>query len=464
MKKVIPVLALLIITIACSNEKIKTLVTGSISNPDIRYVVFYGETKNDTAWLDSLNTFHKELTVEEASYFTFYNGKGSTKIFIRPGDNLHIMVDSGQFDESLAFEGTAAIPNNYLKTMQLVHDELINIKGREIYMMEENIFRAYLDSVETVKMELLSKIPDQYDEFSEFREMEKGRIIYSMAIPKANYPSYHPYYTGKEEFEVSDNYYNFLNQLDINNYSFPKISEYNRFINSYIEYFSDKRMENYPEYKDMPLGYYYNQMATIDSIISNEKIKESLLKNMISGLVNYDDISEADSLLNVFYSRCTDTAFNSKIKKQVKSWEKLAEGMPAPVFSYPDQNGDTVSLDDFRGKYVYIDVWASWCGPCKAETPYFRELVKEFKDNNVVFISVSVDSDIAAWRNMIAREEMNWIQLISENAWNTKITKDYMIKGIPRFILVDRQGNIVTPRAPRPSENIAKLLREQEGI
>ncbi|HKJ07217.1 MAG TPA: TlpA disulfide reductase family protein [Flavobacteriaceae bacterium] len=144
----------------------------------------------------------------------------------------------------------------------------------------------------------------------------------------------------------------------------------------------------------------------------------------------------------------------------------LGEGKPSPKFeNYENYNGGTTSLDDLKGKYVYVDVWATWCAPCKAEIPYLKELEEEYRDKNIEFVSISVDKakDHETWKNMVAEKELKGVQLFAENDWNSQFVKDYKINGIPRFILIDPDGNIITPDAPRPSsEKLIELFNEYE--
>ena len=141
--------------------------------------------------------------------------------------------------------------------------------------------------------------------------------------------------------------------------------------------------------------------------------------------------------------------------------KKEFSGKPSPAFTnYENFKGGTSSLKDFRGKYVYIDVWATWCGPCKVEIPYLKKLEEKFHDKNIEFISISVDDArrsgtmekaYKAWRTMVKDKNLTGTQLITGNGWDVDFIKDYKINGIPRFILIDPQGNILDPDAPRPS-------------
>lgn len=134
----------------------------------------------------------------------------------------------------------------------------------------------------------------------------------------------------------------------------------------------------------------------------------------------------------------------------------------AANFTYPDVDGKQVSLSDFKGKVVLIDVWATWCGPCKMEIPHLKRLEEEMHGKDVVFIGVSLDEakDKQKWVDFVKKEGLKGVQLHA-GGWS-KIAQDYKITGIPRFVVIDKQGKVVSADAPRPSSPNLKRLLETE--
>lgn len=128
-------------------------------------------------------------------------------------------------------------------------------------------------------------------------------------------------------------------------------------------------------------------------------------------------------------------------------------GTPSPTFEYDNYKGGKTKLEDFRGKYVYIDVWATWCGPCRQEIPFLKKTEEKYHDKNIVFVSISIDQlkDVEKWKTMVKEKELGGVQVFADHDWNSKFVQDYKIDGIPRFILIDPAGNIVKSDAPRPS-------------
>ena len=112
---------------------------------------------------------------------------------------------------------------------------------------------------------------------------------------------------------------------------------------------------------------------------------------------------------------------------------------------------------------MYVDVWATWCGPCKAEIPSLKKVEAQYHGKNIEFVSISVDAlkDHDKWKAMVAEKELKGVQLFADNSWKSDFVEGYLIKGIPRFILIDTEGNIVNANAPRPSsEKLIELFNE----
>lgn len=144
----------------------------------------------------------------------------------------------------------------------------------------------------------------------------------------------------------------------------------------------------------------------------------------------------------------------------VAKYDDNSEGHEAIDFRFQDVNGKQVALSDFKGKVVYVDVWATWCGPCKGEIPHLIKLEEAYHDNpNIVFMSVSVDKskDIDKWKQMLKDKGMGGVQLFAGDR-SDEIMKPYKITGIPRFMLFDKEGKVVNADAPRPSSGEIKAL------
>lgn len=130
----------------------------------------------------------------------------------------------------------------------------------------------------------------------------------------------------------------------------------------------------------------------------------------------------------------------------------------SPLFNYRNFKGGKSKLEDFKGKYVYIDIWATWCGPCVREIPFLQKLEEKYHDKNIVFVSISIDkeNDIDKWEKMVKDKNLGGVQLFADKDWNSDFVKAFGVKSIPRFILIDPAGKVVKAVAERPSDSVLK--------
>ncbi|MDO9037121.1 MAG: thioredoxin-like domain-containing protein, partial [Lutibacter sp.] len=162
-----------------------------------------------------------------------------------------------------------------------------------------------------------------------------------------------------------------------------------------------------------------------------------------------DKAQNLDSLIVVMDARNDEMFFGyieSNYEAMHETLTRLAKGKASPVFvNYENFKGGKTSLADLKGKYVYLDIWATWCAPCKAEIPFLKTLEKEYEGKNIEIVSISVDKPEAyeTWKKMVADEQLGGVQLYADNNFESQFIMDYGINAIPRFILIDPAGNIV---------------------
>ena len=153
----------------------------------------------------------------------------------------------------------------------------------------------------------------------------------------------------------------------------------------------------------------------------------------------------------------------SQYHTQISANKKLNNSQ-APNFDYENFAGGKTSLESLKGKYVYIDVWATWCGPCRAEIPSLKALEESMHGKNIEFVSISVDveKDHEKWQNFVKEKSLGGTQLYADKNWNSDFIKAFGINSIPRFILIDPTGKVIDADAMRPSNG--KLKEQLEGL
>ncbi len=213
--------------------------------------------------------------------------------------------------------------------------------------------------------------------------------------------------------------------------------------------------------------YVKNSIAYANENVKNPVTRNHLIFKQLSDRINYGGgIDGVEDEMNLFLADTDNDYYHNKMNAMKAEWADLRAGLNAPGFKAYDREGEAVSLDDLKGKAVYIDVWATWCGPCIAEIPSLKSVEKDYHDADITFVSVSIDEqkDTEKWKTFVKDKALGGTQLMAEDAWKSDIAQGYNIKGIPRFILIDKDGKIVKADAPRPSSNeIRDLLDNYKG-
>lgn len=201
-----------------------------------------------------------------------------------------------------------------------------------------------------------------------------------------------------------------------------------------------------------------NRISEAKNILNNTEIDLEKVDSTLLEMLNQRD--------RMFFSY-----LNSNYEKVHTFKVKLAKGKPSPVFeNYENFAGGSSSLSDYKGNYVYIDIWATWCGPCKAQIPFLKNLEKDFHGKNIKFISISVDNvdgrrgSYESWKKMVKEQQLGGVQLFADNDFNSTFIREYDINSIPRFILIDPEGNIIDADAIKPSNPSIKNYFEEIGV
>ena len=181
--------------------------------------------------------------------------------------------------------------------------------------------------------------------------------------------------------------------------------------------------------------------------------------------------------LSLIEGKKLNPEFYTEIKKQIedqylrietqhkfKVAQNKLNNTVSPNFSFINYKGGQSTLEDFKGKYVYIDIWATWCAPCIREIPYLQKIEELYHGKNIAFLSISSDqySDIEKWKKMIVTKSMSGVQLLEDNRVATAFSTYFNVDTIPRFILIDPKGVIIDSNTLRPSDPL--LIGKLDGL
>ena len=217
-----------------------------------------------------------------------------------------------------------------------------------------------------------------------------------------------------------------------------------------------------------------NDMEKFDSLnqVANGIMRRALDNNsdnlvgvyFFGNLYNEMEPQEAREILNKFPEQMQKTQILTAIAKSIAAQENTEIGKPYLEIALPDSLGETVSVTPLigPGKWVLIDFWATWCGPCRGELPYLKEAFKEFGPKGFNIYGVSLDNDAESWKEFLVKEEMTWPNVIAvTDGKSAPIVEEYGIRSIPTNFLISPEGKIVAKdlRGEGIKEKLAELIK-----
>lgn len=381
-------------------------------------------------------------------------GGRTVALFLNPGDSINAYLDatdsnsffqlSGKgYEESLLYYlnyhrfDSKIIPGFYERISGLSPEEY------------QKTVKSWMKDFESVLKQNLKDI----NAGKPLKQLAEQMI----AIKEANYYLFYLNYkksTSPENFTVPATYASVINNPALFKIDYPRNTEYQNFIFLHLTTLG-------PAPNDDACAGVITFLNYIDSVYAPNSRDELMMRVLWEGIESgcYRKIKK---WYDAFVAGSPSFHYVQALQEKTAQMNTLQPGDPAPDFEFVDKDGNTHKLADLRGKVIYLDFWATWCGPCIRAMQQSGPLKEKFKDNkDVVFVYISTDQDVNKWKgHNITNGGDKYMWHVGQNAYAT--SNAYRIQTIPRYVIIDKDGNIVDPNAPRPySQEIeAILLRE----
>jgi len=443
-------------------------LSGKIKNPNTDFVILTiasipVDRILDTVYLDDNCEFIISAQMEEGGPARLYDGMESTHLYLYPGDSIQVQLNAEEFDESIIYAGNGAARNNFLAQYYLKFNDFGKEDFIDFFMLRDTAIQVYMDFIyqdEKARTNYLEQNHQLNDYPTEFIEFMKTWIHFN----RMEYFIYLFYDGGSLAGSAADSQH---------------VSQVKQQIISGVDY-------NDPDY--LAPGYQWWLYATLPHVLTmnfigededlktNTKKLDSMLFGKLAEIItSYElqlaiyslvrdyslsfDLESMDQLKPIVLKYVDDPIFREPIDSLFTTVsEKLKQSIPGDAELYDLDNPElsNITFDDillsYKGNVIYLDFWASWCGPCKGEMPYSADLSNQFKDEDVTFLYFSTDRDSLAWKEMIKIMQLEGIHYRLGNIIRNEVFERFGIEYIPHYVLFDQEGNMVKNNMTRPSE------------
>jgi thiol-disulfide isomerase/thioredoxin len=430
----------------------KTIIAGEIKS-DIQFgkaYLIHPIIEDTLAALEIKNNkFHTVLSnkIPLDNYKIIIDNSLPVDLLFASNDSIFASIEFKNNELKTELFGTRFPENDYKKSNSISWSYLS-------YQINENV---NLDNSKRIQEELYDEWEEKFNAANTFRTADNY-------TPKQDFIE-------KEKKLITVEYLNLLNQfLDKRKALFPNektvLTDDIASLKSKISLQDETLIgnENY-------LIYLLYELTKNDDRDIDKNLKEidaistlepSQFKNRLLFYYLKNNIKEANSsenrlqLVENYANKITDSKLNKSILHLFKTYERLGRGKIADEILATNLDSKPISLANFKGKYVVIDVWATWCGPCLFQSSYFEKMAIKYKKENIQFIALSTDKDITKWYLSAKLKSKSVLQLHANDM--EKLRKDYNIESIPRFILIDTEGKIYNSSMPFPTEPTFEMI------
>lgn len=399
------------------------------------------------------------FTIDKPTFLNVAVGRAMNYIYLQPGEQLSL--DTISTDPLvLTPNGEHSAENAYLlRLAQAVEEDAHRMTLREMGRSEPDSFLIKLEQKYSASNTLLQELQADANISADLKAAVGN---YLAALKGTHLMNYKYVYNGSQDSlpPLPDNFYSVVDKENLTNNTWLWFSDSRELISSW-----HSKDFDYSEFES-PTEYFAALLTSAQEAYPGTLVGDFAEYNMLTDYINFGNgIDNAGTEIAVFQERINNTYLLERLTATIEPWLALRAGEPAPDFLVEDRNGEEVRLADLAGQRVYIDVWATWCGPCIREIPALKELEKDLHDSGVQFVSISIDAekDHEKWLNFIQERELGGLQLMADGAWQSDVVKAYNINGIPRFLLIDEAGKIISADAPRPSDPAVRDMLLGEG-
>lgn len=404
-----------------------------------------------------------QLPVSVPATLTFANGIQQV-IFIEPSDSLYVGCGiNGNSLSNLRFEGRGAANNTVLTAQNTLftpgnmpyntYDKVKELNAQQ--------YRTFADSLRNIQRNSYEQLKKKNPTTPALDNLVFSNIDYPWASALMDYPQMNARYNAKNTYNIDGTYFSFLNEIPVINDAAIFIKSYTDFVDKFLsERFAMEVINTNKDYDYEKM--YADKYEFAKKQLQGEAFNFAGCKAILEGLMQ-GRIELIKPQMEDFIKNNKRVEYSQVIQNVFEQLKHLEAGQLAPDYKLSTIDGKEISLSSLKGKVVYLDFWATWCGPCKQQLPHSIELKKKLTGQPIEFVYISTDTNVEAWKKMVAEKQLPGLHLL---AGASGIQNRYHVTGIPKYIVIGKDGKIANSHARRPSDprtyDMLKGLAEQK--
>ncbi len=463
MKKLIINLLLLVIVFTQCTEKRESdndiiTIAGKIYGigDDIITLISFEELKKTEIKGDG--SFSISFNYDHEWYFSLLISGRYFRFFLEPGDSIYFSVDMNDIEGTYRTSGDKANEAVFLELKQKNLNDIINwrelIEIDEYLRNKEELLHPFTELVEELMLvkgidknflTLEQAWIDYFDLYMDDYYLNQYRRVYGMTQDES---------IDLLEKEVKERIVN----IDFNDPVMLLNPHHRMFMDRKLSELRAELYDKVPESEKGNNSFMACIIKAADSLFHNHRARDFMKYRHLSILMGMSGPKDYQSSYEQFLEDNTTPMYSYRLKEIIEKWSYFAPGMEVPDFTFTDIDDNEVKLSDLDGNLVYIKIWITGCGPCRYEQSFWNELIAEYVEKGVTFLTISLDKEKGPWREMVKEKNIGGFNWYTENEINSEFAQHFMIRAYPKFMIFDSERKIINADAERPSGNIREEL------
>ena len=405
------------------------------------------------ALVNDKGEFRLALKVNGPTKADLVYGDDVAGLWLEPGSQLDVRFKGENLASTVKFKGKGAEANTYLADFdeRFVENDGFQVLPDNISLYEAP-FLHFLDYRRKEEEKFLKDVQEDQAVSGAFRSYMKAEVDYSYANDRLTFQDLREQVVSTENrLKMSDAYYKFLDEPAlINNESAALNDSYQEFLLNYVHYAATAagHKKGDPEFYQVCYNLAKDKLSgPTRAVIVGRVLQESF---------RFGHVKQSAALLEDFRGSIDkNNKLYPVLKADFDAHKDFAIGSPAPDFKLVSATGDTMSLQSFRGKLVYLNFWRTTSGLSLRDLPYAQELAKKFNGQNIAFVNIALDDNEPAWKQLVVSKKLAGAHLRAPGGQRGPLAKAYMLQEVPAYFLIAEDGTFLNTKPKRLSSRAA---------